>query len=219
MNCCFCKEYANPIESQYYNELGNKINVESRIIMETENWYVIPTLGCFTVGYVLLVCKKHYLCMATLSEELFLEMLALKDKIEQYLYRQLGYSCLTFEHGTTNLNESGANSVDHVHIHLVPFTQVIWPNISRDYNLNEYKTIASYESLFLSWKTKLPNTYLLFQDVDKTIYYLSDFKGIPSQFFRKCLASYIGISQWDWKQENFQINFLKTLELFKTLKK
>lgn len=216
MECCFCQEISNRYDNQFYNDLGKRIGVNSRIVMETNNWYVVPTLGCLTTGYVLLVCKQHFQCTACLSEDLYKEMLNLKYTIEDTLFNQLGLHCLVFEHGATDSSYIGANSVDHVHLHMVPFPKIIWPNIIKKHDLQEFSLIPSYEDLFLNWRGNLPKTYLLFQDINQLIYYKPDATGMPSQFFRKCLMPYLNINQWDWKRDYCQANFIKTLELFKT---
>ncbi len=215
MECCFCEEYLHPLNNPYYNEIGKRIGQPSRIVAETDHWYVIPSFGCLTVGYLLLVCKQHYLSAANLSREWYEEMLELKDSMERILYQKLGLKCLVFEHGTTSLAYSGANSVDHVHLHLVPFAGKIWPDISQKYGLTDFVTAASYRELFSLWSQHLPHSYLLFQDTDQTIYYRPDAQGFPSQLFRQCLAPYFQAEQWNWKQEVYPENLLKTIELFR----
>lgn len=214
MECCFCKEYSNRFDNQYYNGLGREIDVSSRILFETNNWYVVPALGCLTVGYVLLICKLHYQSLANLSVELYQELLVLKCLVENTIFCQTGLKCLVFEHGSTNPCCVGANSVDHVHLHIVPVAKTIWTDMVKKYGLTGFVAMTTYESLFSLWKSSLPQTYLLFQDIDEKIHYNPDATGFPSQFFRRYLASYFGIKQWDWKKEFHQMNFVKTLELF-----
>lgn len=213
--CCFCEEYAHPLDSQYYDELGREIGVSSRVLMETEHWYAVPTLGCFTTGYILLVCKQHYQSIANLSVDLYQEMLKLKNRIEEIILGKLGLKCLAFEHGTTSMRFTGANSVDHVHLHIVPYPQKLWPDISKRYGLTDFQVVDNYDTLLSIWALDYPKTYLLFQDSDSVIYYKKDARGFPSQFFRKCLASFLEIEKWNWKQEVYQENFINTLKLFK----
>lgn len=213
--CPFCSEYSNSGENQFYLNIGKHIGCKSRILLETDNWYVIPTLGCLTVGYVLLVTKQHYLSLANIGHELFIEMLDLKKKVEDVLYDKLGMRCITFEHGTVNSYSKGANSVDHVHLHVLPFSRPIWNEIIMDIPETPFDTIESYNSLLAGWQNNSPNSYLLFQDIDQKIYYIPDASNMPSQLFRKCLAPYLGAGYWDWRDENYSDNILKTLSLFK----
>lgn len=213
-NCPFCNEYTCPNESQFYMEVGNKIGYESRILLETDNWYVIPTLGSLTAGYVLLVTKQHYRSLANISHELFIEMLELKKKVEDVLYDKLGMHCISFEHGTVNDDSKGANSVDHLHVHVLPFSQPVWQNIALDVPQMCFNVVKSYQDLNRGWKEALPNSYLLFQDFDQKIYYVPDASNMPSQFFRKHLAPYLDADNWDWRSETYSDNIIQTISLF-----
>lgn len=216
IRCCFCEEYTNSLNNEYYNILGRKIGVTSRIIAETENWYAVPTIGCIIIGYVILICKKHYYSLANLESELYAEMLVLKKQIEKNLFEKLNMSCLAFEHGITKLGYSGANSVEHVHLHIVPYRTTVWHEFCKKNKMDGFERIEGYEALFEKWQDNFPKSYLLFQDINNKIYYNPDAAQIPSQFFRKCLAEQAGVEQWDWKKRNYHENFLQTIKIFQT---
>lgn len=213
--CPFCSEYSNSEENQFYSNIGKYIGCKSRILLETDNWYVIPTIGSLTVGYVLLVTKQHYLSLASLDSKLIFEMLELKKRVEDILFQKLGMRCITFEHGTVNSYSRGANSVDHVHLHVLPFSRPIWNEIIREVPETPFDTIESYTSLLAGWQNYLPNSYLLFQDINQKIYYIPEAANMPSQLFRKCLAPYLGADCWDWRNETYSDNIIKTISLFK----
>ena len=215
MECCFCEELDNLYDNQYYCELGGRIKAVSRIVIETDNWYAVPTLGCLTVGYILLICKQHHQSLANLDKELFFELLKIKNLVEKTLFERLGLDCLAFEHGTTDPCYHGTNTIDHVHLHIIPFTKTIWSDLTKTHGLFEFVAVADYEELLSKWQLELPKTYLLFQDLDKVIYYKPEAEGYPSQFFRKILAPYFSADQWNWKEEYYTNNFIRTLELFK----
>ena len=210
--CCFCKEYHNAHSSAFYCLLGKKKGFHSRVLAESTNWYAIPTLGSLTVGYVLLVCKHHYLSLATMNRDLIFEMIELKENIEKIILSKMNLHCVTFEHGSTT-GEVGANSVDHVHVHIVPLQENVWNDISKRNSIVDFCKIADYSSLIDLWENELPDSYLLFQDLDKNIYYIKDAKKYDSQFFRKCISSYLNVEVWDWRQEIFPDNLIKTLKL------
>ena len=213
--CCFCDEYLHPRDSQYYLALGQSIGVDSRIVLETEHWYAVPSLGCLTAGHLLLVCKRHYPGAASLPEGLYLEMLELKSAVEAVVYGKTGLRCLAFEHGTTSASYRGANSVDHVHLHVLPFARDLWSEISKTHELQGFLTVAGYRNLFSVWSNHRPETYLLFQDLNRRIFYRPDARGFPSQFFRKCLAPYFQVKEWDWRRSFNQEAFLETIGFFK----
>lgn len=214
LDCPFCKEYNEPRNNYYFNNLGKNIGVTSRILCETKNWYAIPSLGCLVPGYILIVCKQHFLSLANLPIELYREFLELKLDIEKTILNKTEQHCICFEHGVTSTIITGANSVDHVHLHIVPFSHLIWPDISEKYHLTDFETLVNYDQLFALWEHTQPNTYLFFQDIDCSIYYKCNAMVFPSQFFRMCISPYLNAEQWDWKQEYYQDNIIKTIALF-----
>lgn len=217
MNCPFCVEYKKPYESQFYLEVGQRIGCKSRVLLESKNWYAVPTIGCLTAGYVLIICKQHYLSLADTDDNLYNEMLSLKKKVEKLLYKEFGLNCISFEHGNTRINSKGTNSVDHVHLHVLPFHQNIWNNIAPKIKCHKFEVMDSYESVFKSFKYTKPNSYLVFQDVDKKVYYIPNAKELPSQFFRRCIANQINMDEWNWKTEYYTENITKTLRAFKKI--
>lgn len=153
--------------------------------------------------------------LANLDSNLFFEMLNLKKSVEDFLFKKLGMHCIAFEHGTTNSYSTGANSVDHVHLHILPFSRPVWNEIITNIPATTVNTVESYNDLFEVWKKNIPDTYLLFQDLDQKLYYISDSSYMPSQLFRKCLAPYLGANYWDWRSESYSNNILETISLFK----
>lgn len=214
MNCPFCSELSTPKNSLYYIAIGQYAGLDSRVLLETENWYAIPTLGCLTVGYVLLVCKQHYLSLANLNDSLWDEMLELKEKVERIIWQELGMPCIAFEHGVTSQDYSGANSVDHIHLHILPFHEKAWNLIPKKALPDTFQIIRGYSDLRRHWQSAFPNTYLLFQDIDRSIYYSDDIADAPSQLFRRYLAPLLNVDKWNWKEEYYKDNILQTIALF-----
>lgn len=118
--------------------------------------------------------KQHYLSLADVPYSSYEEMLSLKTHIESVLAECLGLDCVTFEHGTSNPLSKGANSVDHVHIHIVPFERPIWQDIVSTISPLSIKAIDNYERLYQEWQSMHPDSYLLFQDTNQKIYYIPD---------------------------------------------
>ena len=143
IGCCFCDEYSDTYKSAFYSLLGRKVGCCSMVLSETENWYDIPTLGCLTTGYVLLVCKHHYMSLASMNHNLIFEMLKLKEDIENIIYSKLHLRCVVFEHGSSTGGE-GANSVEHVHIHIVPLQEKIWNDISKRNSITHFCKMDNY---------------------------------------------------------------------------
>ena len=161
-------------------------------------------------------CSDHDLAISSLQlaqqEDHHKEHEIEIQKLFSLSYRKIGNYNMALLHIN---NSTGANSVDHVHLHILPFSRPVWNEIITNIPATTVNTVESYNDLFEVWKKNIPDTYLLFQDLDQKLYYISDSSYMPSQLFRKCLAPYLGANYWDWRSESYSNNILETISLFK----
>src|SRR5260370_1238798 len=67
-------------------------------LFESTNFVVIPSLGALIQGWLLLVPRKHHICMGSLAEDSLHEMLQMKAAIASVMQQEYGSVC-AFEHG------------------------------------------------------------------------------------------------------------------------
>lgn len=157
----------------------DKSKRENTILEETTYFYVIPAVGSLVVGYVLILCKRHIYSMAELNNK---EQKEYENLIEKYrnifknIYKKYP---IVFEHGSPNIeNKTKANSIDHVHTHIVNYQYKNEEKIIK--NLNFYP-IGELTQL-----TKKQN-YILYINPNKVIYMATNFPSI-SQLMRLVMA-------------------------------
>lgn len=211
--CDICRELQNPKAGWFFREVGSRLGVTSRVLFRSDHWCAIPTAGCLTVGYLLLVCTEHEKSIANLQDSLFFELLEFKSRVEAELLARTGKRCICFEHGTTTDTVSGANSIEHVHLHLVPFDAPVWNRLASSFS-KEFVLLRDYMGFRAELKKRFPLAYLLFQDTDGSLYYIPDAVGLPSQLFRRLLAPLLGAKKWNWREEPYARNMLRTIRLF-----
>ena len=90
-------------------------------VLETEHFIVLPSLGALVPGWVLVIPKQHYLCIGALPQSLFPEFQRVKKETVNLIASQFGEPCL-FEHGPSSAGLKVGCSVDHAHLHVVPFS-------------------------------------------------------------------------------------------------
>ena len=94
--------------------------IENTIIEETNNFYIVPTLGSLVDGYVLIVTKRHINSMSELNDIELNEYQNIITKYQNVFKKIYNKTPIVFEHGTPNQNsEIKANSVTHAHTHIV----------------------------------------------------------------------------------------------------
>ncbi len=200
-NCFFCQE----IEDR-----SNNILNRDRVVLETKNFVVIPTVGCFQIGYLLVVPKEHYLCFGEFDESLFEELDLIVEKITSYVKKYKGKDCIIFEHGTRDLSMVTATSIMHAHIHIIPFEYDMvsfLPVYCELKKINGFKDLSDEMENYLFLRDKNGNSYIVKND------------AYPSQFFRKIACQALGIPKyWNWKEYKFTENMEITLDFYNNLK-
>lgn len=198
--CYFCKEIEDPVQN---------VLKKSRIVLETKNFVVFPTEGCFQIGYLLILPKQHYLCFGELDLDMINELKDTINRITDYVRKKRGLECIIFEHGTRSLDELITASVMHAHIHIIPFSKNLLSFLP-DYC--KLKKIQGFTDL----KNETEN-YLYLRDMDGNNYIVEN-DGYPSQFFRQIACKAMGIPKyWDWRQYKFIENMDITIDFYNEL--
>ncbi len=122
--CEFCEELCSNCKTITGFEESGK----GRIIASYAYWRLIPTMGCFTKGYTLVVNAMHRESLYYCSGDEIIELCSFLRLIKRKYKEAYNTGVFMFEHGTVNKNKMSPASVNHVHLHVFPKT-------------NEYKRI------------------------------------------------------------------------------
>jgi diadenosine tetraphosphate (Ap4A) HIT family hydrolase len=193
-NCAFCNR--------------NK----EEIILETENFYITPSIGQIVEGYLLICSKKHFIGAAFLPNELFKELEELKEKVKQILEKNY-ITPIFFEHGAISSYERAGCCIEHLHLHAVPINLDIFYDLSKHF---EYETIKELKEI----KSKAKTSYIFYENNQSNKFLFHIKEPIPSQYLRQIIAARINqIYKWDWREYPGLEEFNKTLEKLKGGKK
>lgn len=182
------------------------------ILYENSDYILIPALGSFLPGYVLLVSRKHLGCLSSLSNDALITVERDLDEIDRFL-RRYSTSWCVFEHGKTASDYPAGNTIDHLHLHFVPFKYDIVRDVSERLNVQP-KPIKSITDLPVLCDSQKSN-YVFLRDSHRNKYVVLA-KTYPSQFVRQLIA--IQVSQgdlWNWKESPLEDVCLTTIGGFK----
>jgi inosine/xanthosine triphosphate pyrophosphatase family protein len=190
-NCVFCVEFSGSPDSIYHNLFGNQLS--DRIVHKTDNFFVLPPLGEFIPGGLLITSKNHFLSCAYLPDESYDELERLMAETT-FLLRQ-HYKCnpVFFEHGPKTPSEKGVCCVDHAHLNVFP----------AEINLHRHLALKYREIVHMSELTEFRNrkqSYLFVQENDgrRRVY---DVDSIPSQLIRKIITRELDMPErWHWRE-------------------
>lgn len=209
MNCSFCEELDDSHEGLFYKKIGEKIGEEKRIIFTSSNWNIMPTIGSFVPGYLLIVSNKHILSAGHAPIDSIFELENIIKKVKQAIFKKYNKKSIVFEHGCYNITKRGGCCVDHAHIHILPCDEIIITKINP---ILKYKKIKSVVDLKDSIKNK--KSYVYINDSD-CAQYLIQGDLVPSQYMRQIIAKELGVfEKWDWRHHFGTRNIKETLKVF-----
>lgn len=184
--------------------------LENTILYESDSFVVMPTLGQFIEGWLLIVSKRHSDCSRLLTLHEAEELSHLVNVVKDIVSQQYG-QCIIFEHGpANNIHISGGCCVKHTHIHVVPCSDI-----------DIFTSYIPFESIINIKLSDLPmsipddNGYLLISDSKPdsmyTVYKINDV--IPRQFLRQVLSVTCNRRAcWDWRCYPFYSNIRRTIQ-------
>lgn len=161
-------------------------------VIESSNFVVVPTLGHFIPGWLLLIPRLHYPCLGALDPDQLSELMEVKARSEALLKSLYG-AVIKFEHGPCSPGTAGS-CVSHAHLHLVP----TWKDFHSELCTNfTGRRIGDLFELSSEYRNGSP--YLFYED-DTGLASVYQAPLIPSQYMRMLIARHIGrLDQYDWR--------------------
>jgi diadenosine tetraphosphate (Ap4A) HIT family hydrolase len=184
---------------------------KERILFETDNFYVMVSLGPIVDGYLLIVSKKHIGACFNIPNTLMTEFLSLKEKVKDILIKHYGF-CIFYEHGKAGSSLTFENSTKHcyhAHLHCIPVAVELNKSI-------EQKITANTSNSFTAARDKFKNLkkYLYIEDSRINVYSVD--RKIRNQFLRYELSEALGkpeLGNWvenqNWESINRTIEQLR----------
>lgn len=191
--------------------LGDEYHLKKNILYETDNFFVVPTIGQMGIeGYVLLCSKEHYLGMGNLPDEYISEFVEVLAKTKKVISENYNSEVLIFEHGPKLGCTAGGGCLDHGHLHLVPTSLDIIPILNK-FKLKEITDFKKLKEISKAQKF----SYMFIETQNGTRYIIEVDSPLPSQYLRQVIALGIGITEWDWKINPDYETFEKTIQHLK----
>lgn len=165
-----------------------------RILYETENFYVMVSLGPIVEGYLLIVSKEHIGACLHLPSSHIPEFITLKDFVKGKLCEEYG-SCLFYEHGKvgTSLIGKDHHHCFHAHMHCIPVPIQLNDVIEKE--IPEGIEADSLDKMMR--RANDCERYLYVEDQRCVVY--TPTTHIRSQYLRYKLAHVAGLPErWDW---------------------
>ena len=207
----FACEYCEEFEKGIFNRGGKELS--NRIIFESPNFLVFPSLGQIVEGYLLIAPKTHYINIKSLPKELLSELDRVKKLVRDILLENYRVP-IFFEHGPVSKIKRGGCCIEHAHIHAVPLKA----NILHELRFFPCQAINNLSDL-AEQPTDKP--YFFYEDNQEKKYIFEIDDIVPSQYIRKIIAAKVGKpDKWDWRyypeMDNMQATIVKLSDKLKS---
>jgi inosine/xanthosine triphosphate pyrophosphatase family protein/diadenosine tetraphosphate (Ap4A) HIT family hydrolase len=206
-DCPFCAEFENDGLSLFAGLMGDRL--PCRVVYEDEHFVVMPPLGEFMEGGLLLLTREHILSLAHLTTAQFEHLQRLLLAIQQALVKHWGVAPLVFEHGPAPDWSKGVCCVDHAHLNIFPAAVQVRPHLAERMNLS----LGPLSELAKLRRAEFG--YLFVQENDGTRH-AYDGRDVPTQLVRRIITAQLGLpDRWHWRDYVGQEEMLATYNALK----
>ncbi|MFM0072627.1 hypothetical protein PQQ86_15835 [Paraburkholderia sediminicola] len=185
LECRFCRIGAGKTHAGY-----------DRVLMESDDYFAIPSIGGFVEGWTLVCAKRHTLNLSQDYREAAFQEFA--REVAEVISSAYG-DVVVFEHGVSTSGSLTGCGTDHAHLHLVPFRgSFVQQVLANDGKRAWVRTPARDLERAIDGRE-----YLLMADTADELsasVHVSIVDQPQSQFFRKILAAGMGVGgQFDYR--------------------
>lgn len=194
--CCLCSQVAGEESNDHIARMLHGEPYVRRVMLESESFAAIPSLGPLASGHTLLCPKMHVRSFAQLEPGLYGEYQVMKEKLRRALSHQYDSGIHLFEHGMAATGDRILCTTDHAHMHFVPLPG------SCDVDSIEQLPWTEFDgSLGALTQFSRGREYILYEPPDGICRLLiAGERSFESQYMRKLLARALGRTEkWNWK--------------------
>lgn len=193
-DCVYCR---------YLN--GEKAQNE-RIVYQSKSFFVLPTVGQFCKGYLLIIPFEHIMSNAELSQEEIKELCEVIQDIEYILRLTYHSDVLIWENGSGSSGKGKAkDSIVHSHLHIAPAVNLTAETVRTQSNFPFESTQLEYLSVYKEVSYLLVRSdYQHWNICDSSKLY------VPRQYVRQLLAEDYGLfddehdtEKWNWRSHPY----------------
>lgn len=183
-DCAFCLEFAATPHG-------------GRIIWRREGWVLLPTIGCFTEGYSLLMPERHLDAAADADSAELARVETVMEETRSLIANLYG-PVIVGEHGASGC-DLGAGCCSHAHLHLIPVPDPQAVQDAYDATGGQGYRIDSLAEL--AGNIEGPYVYLSARAGDHRVWTA---RGFARQYVRRVSAAQHQLAdQFDWRDHPF----------------
>jgi len=193
-SCCICSQVHGEADGDLIASLLPDQPYARRVLLETDKFAVIPSLGPLVPGHSLLCPKAHAPSFASLDPLLHEELDRASDDLSAGLIRLYGGEIHTFEHGMSAASGRVLCTVAHAHLHVLP--------LPCDFRLDLDDAWTTFDGEHETLLALVGNDeYVLYSTPDGAAWVLpARDRIVTPQYMRRLVAAKLGRARdWNWR--------------------
>jgi diadenosine tetraphosphate (Ap4A) HIT family hydrolase len=176
-------------------------------VLESDLFAAWVSKGALVEGHLLVLPKTHALNLRGMGPVARSKLPAFLASVVTRVEASYGPVCM-FEHGPTRYGSSAGCSIDHAHMHVLPWAGSLIEAAQANYRHFEWRPVASFDEVLNEPPT---DPYLFVRNGDGEMA-LATHPDIPSQALRRTIAAGLGREEeWDWKRHPRPATVQKTV--------
>lgn len=211
-NCDFCNlgvMQLGTTQVSAFERPPNTTNFFSSVVLDQSEHFVLKvTRGAFIPFYFLIISKEHYVRMADLPPDVFQDLQQFKSHVERFYREVLQTPFVVFEHGPSVAGsrgeectlEGGGGCVDHLHLHILPFSGEIEssPDLNLPNRFESPRTLSNFNEMLEPQLNGTP--YIFYQNPNEQMHLYKIIGPTPSQLLRLLIAESLHIDEeFNWR--------------------
>lgn len=196
MTCHICGQIEGKPESDLLHNMSNDLFYKRRVILETDHFAVIPSLGPLGDGHVLICPRHHFRSTLAVPVEHADEYAGIVFAAESMLRERYGSRVHHFEHGMSPRGRTVC-TVGHAHLHLVAADIYVEDRIVRSGTWSSIDHDPICHSDLWLW-----GEYIYYKSPDGNRIVTTNLDdSFPSQYVRRVFAERSGDPDvWNWRE-------------------
>ncbi len=178
-----------------HDKLPISIDLENRLIFETNNFFAICGLGAFVKGYLVIITKDYLNSFAALDSDLLEEYKWISDVVSEFYREKYNKEISIFEHGMC----SCAGGLDHAHMHTMPLQKFDKADLKKIVNRILKNRAAGINKIFFE-----NNEFENVHDISTIINFNSNYKILDGK-----LLQYDDIEEFNENLEKIKEEVIK----------
>lgn len=208
--CNICQELMLKEIESFDPRYQALISARKNILLETEDFVVLPSLGPLNDSHVMIVPKVHVNNFSMIEASKLKQVEFIEEMLSSHIIKTLGKKLVFFESGAGKISNHSGGCIVHAHIHCIYESESFESRLFDEVEFND-----GGQTLYDGADADVG--YVWYRSSSGQAYVCND-PQLPSQFLRYVYSIAAGdVRFWNWRRHNNFDGVLRVIDNYKGL--